>query len=447
MHGVPDTPEILLGLLDDDLERRVRAVRDLYGLVLHQETIYGATGPAARYVAAILGDPRARAEADWEHRAGRRSLRAELLDWLGWFADTASYAPEDGPGAAEDIVASQAVRPAVYADVSAFFDNPDLRVREAALAAAGLLLAAPELAHRIPQIAPAVYQVLAASADSRHRSIARHCLQAWGEDISELLAEEEERRRAEREAVSVLEDPWADPQVLEDARRWLAEHPEDTADRAWSVRRRADGLESAQGPGLAGLQDPQQPKAEQPAFGVRQEPAANGWAVAKDEDRARWVFTPFVGLGPLHFGMSPQEVVAALGVGATTSRWQHPPGGEPRHEEDHFPALGVSVYYAGSRPRLACVAVDARTGPQVTLEGAPLVGRVPSELEQWLLDRGAREGGVLYTHAADPGSQKLGLVLRAQRVGDAVLTRPLFMRHDWVVATWDHVPGTEWSTF
>ncbi|MFD5922695.1 hypothetical protein ACFVYP_39220 [Kitasatospora sp. NPDC058201] len=423
--------------------------------MLHQETIYGATAPAAQYVAAILGDPRARAEADWEHRAGRRSLRAELLDWLCWFADTASYPPEDGPGVAGDIVASQAVRPAVYADVAAFFDDPDVRVREAALAAAGLLLAAPSLAHRIPQIAPAVRRVLAASADSRHRWIARHCLQAWGEDIGELLAEEEERRRAEREAAAVLEDPWADPQASADARRWLAERPEDTADRAWSVRRRADGptgrradgLESAHGPGPAGLQDPQQPKAEQPASGARQKPSANARAVAKDEDRARWVFTPFVGLGPVHFGMSPQEVAAALGVGATTSRWQHPLHGEPRHEEDHFPTLGVSAYYAGSRPRLACVAVDARTGPQVTLEGTLLVGQVPSELEQWLLDRGAREGGVLYTHAADPGSQKLGLVLRAQRAGDAVLTRPLFMRHDWVVATWDHVPGTEWSTF
>ncbi|WP_371503033.1 hypothetical protein OG871_37740 [Kitasatospora sp. NBC_00374] len=44
---------------------------------------------------------------------------------------------------------------------------------------------------------------------------------------------------------------------------------------------------------------------------------------------------------------------------------------------------------------------------------------MPSELEQWLLDRGTREGGVLYTHAADPGSQKLGPCC-AQRVGDAV---------------------------
>ncbi|MFD8483631.1 hypothetical protein [Kitasatospora sp. NPDC059673] len=383
-------------------------------LVLHQETIYGATGPAARYVAAVLGDPRARVEADWEHRAGRRPLCAELLDWLGWFADTASYPPEDGPGAAEDIVASQAVRPAVYADVAAFFDDPDLRVREAAFAAAGLLLAAPELAHHIPQVAPAVRRVLAASADSRHRWIARHCLQTWGEDVGELLAEEEAHRRAEREAAAVLEDPWADPQASADVHRWLAERPEDTADRAWLARQWVDGSEPAQGPGLAGLQDPQQPKAEQPAFGVRQEPAANGWAVAKDEDRARWVFTPFVGLGPLHFGMSPQEGAAALGVGATTSWWQHPDCGEPRHEEDHFPALGVSVYYAGSSARLACVAGDARRGPQVTLEGAPLVGRVPSELEQWLLDRGAREGGVLYPHAADPGSQKLGLVLGAR---------------------------------
>ncbi|GAA2261328.1 hypothetical protein GCM10010430_51930 [Kitasatospora cystarginea] len=32
--------------------------------------------------------------------------------------------------------------------------------------------------------------------------------------------------------------------------------------------------------------------------------------------------------------------------------------------------------------------------------------------------------GVLYTHSGDPGSERLGLLLRAQRAGDVVLARP-----------------------
>ncbi|GAA1082543.1 hypothetical protein GCM10009663_26930 [Kitasatospora arboriphila] len=53
--------------------------------------------------------------------------------------------------------------------------------------------------------------------------------------------------------------------------------------------------------------------------------------------------------------------------------------------------------------------------------------------------------GLLHTHAGDPGSRNLGLVLRDRRAGDVVRSRPLFMIGRWSEATWDCLPGTEWS--
>ncbi|WP_052390628.1 hypothetical protein [Streptomyces sp. NRRL B-24484] len=78
-------------------------------------------------------------------------------------------------------------------------------------------------------------------------------------------------------------------------------------------------------------------------------------------------------------------------------------------------------------------------------EGTPLVGRVPSELERWLTGLEANRSGLLYTHAGDPGSRDLGLVLRAQRAGDVVRSRPLFTVDRRVEATWDCLPAGERS--
>jgi hypothetical protein len=69
----------------------------------------------------------------------------------------------------------------------------------------------------------------------------------------------------------------------------------------------------------------------------------------------------------------------------------------------------------------AGVAVDALAGPQVTPDGT--------------------------AHAADPGSADLGLIMRAQRAGDVVLTRPLFLIRKWAENGWDCIPASEWSTF
>ncbi|TDT97326.1 hypothetical protein EDD99_5450 [Streptomyces sp. 846.5] len=106
----------------------------------------------------------------------------------------------------------------------------------------------------------------------------------------------------------------------------------------------------------------------------------------------------------------------------------------------------MTAYFG--REYLEGVAVDALKGPQVTLDGTALVPRVPSMMEDWLLEYTEVRGVDLrYTHAADPGSADLGLVLRVQRAGDAVVTRPLFLVREWVVNSWDCIPGEEWKTF
>lgn len=171
------------------------------------------------------------------------------------------------------------------------------------------------------------------------------------------------------------------------------------------------------------------------------------WDVKKDSERAQWAFESHVSVGPLRFGMAHDEVSAALGSNAPARRLVQRSSGDYELVEAKFTKLGVSTYYAMGQT-LACVAVDALAGPQVTLEGTALVARVPSETEDWLYKRTkAHELDLIYTHAADPGSAELGLILRAQRAGDIVLTRPLFLIREWAENSWDCIPSEEWSRF
>ncbi len=100
-------------------------------------------------------------------------------------------------------------------------------MKEAALAATALLLADPALASSVPLYAPAIREVLAMSADSYYRWIARERLAAWGEDVTGLVTAEEQRRAALDRAGELAEDPFSQDQ--EQAIRWLEEQPVDTA--------------------------------------------------------------------------------------------------------------------------------------------------------------------------------------------------------------------------
>ncbi|MFF8599947.1 hypothetical protein ACF065_25705 [Streptomyces sp. NPDC015232] len=120
-------------------------------------------------------------------------LRAELLNWLARFADLVRLDVEDGAGTAQDLAAARAARPALQRRIADFCDDADPLVREAALAAVALPLADPVLASAVPRYGRAIREVLAESADSSYRWIARERLTAWGEDVAGLVAAEDGR--------------------------------------------------------------------------------------------------------------------------------------------------------------------------------------------------------------------------------------------------------------
>ena len=92
------------------------------------------------------------------------------------------------------------------------------------------------------------------------------------------------------------------------------------------------------------------------------------WDVKGDEERDHWSFAPMTSVGPLRFGMSSDEVVAALGGGEPAGRDCGPCRGE---SYETFTDAGVSTYYTDGL--LYCIAADALIGPQVTLDGVALV--------------------------------------------------------------------------
>jgi hypothetical protein len=161
------------------------------------------------------------------------------------------------------------------------------------------------------------------------------------------------------------------------------------------------------------------------------------WDVRTDEERGQWELRPLAGVGPLRFGTGLADVAQALGVEPA-----------PVRTAEHwvFHAAGVTVYF-GDNDKLYCVAVDALIGPQVTFDGLRLTGQVPSRAEQIVLDHAEVHGAeVRFSHAADVELPGYGLVLRSQRAGDLVLTRPVLL-DALEVNSWDGVPGDEWRTF
>ncbi|MFF1275325.1 hypothetical protein ACFVZC_18210 [Streptomyces marokkonensis] len=113
------------------------------------------------------------------------------------------------------------------------------------------------------------------------------------------------------------------------------------------------------------------------------------------------------------------------------------------------PSSVVTTYYDASGA-LAGVAVDARSGPQVTLEEMRLVGRVPSELEeQFGRYLEVHDRMVTYNQDWDFSCNVLGIVVRAQRVDDVVLSRPVFVARHWADRCGDicegPVPQEEWK--
>ncbi|CAL9654369.1 hypothetical protein [Streptomyces sp. Tu 3180] len=106
-------------------------------------------------------------------------------------------------------------------------------------------------------------------------------------------------------------------------------------------------------------------------------------------ERDDWSCSPAVGVGPLRFGMSVDDVVeAAETLGQTKVS---------DCAQDHAifsPTWEVEVHRRGAVPSspavtacvsravgLFCIAADAVHGPRIAYDGLPLVGRDLSELE------------------------------------------------------------------
>lgn len=172
------------------------------------------------------------------------------------------------------------------------------------------------------------------------------------------------------------------------------------------------------------------------------------WNVLADADRERWTYVPSVSVGPLRFGMTPAEASAALEdmtAELTPAQADNDLKAEFRRPVPPPRFRGAVTAYFGQSEGLFCVVVDALSGPQVVMDGIELVARVPSHVEAQLLEYLKARDIVLRYHVdGDSEAEELGLMMRAQRVGDVLLTRPVFavVGERWYTLS-DAIPGDE----
>ncbi|MFC8717756.1 hypothetical protein [Kitasatospora sp. NPDC057198] len=202
------------------------------------------------------------------------------------------------------------------------------------------------------------------------------------------------------------------------------------------------------GPGLA-----EDPYGERNVAGWRSNsrrrtPEPGPWPVRPERDRPRWECVPLVGVGPLRFGMTPEQVSAALGGETASSRHTYRPDpagslwadqGDPAEErlvEERFEAAGVRAHYRGWEqgrgPLLAAVTALGRSGPQVLLDGIPLVGRpvtaVEADIVKYLKDN---DLGLRFLVSGDQEIYGLGVTVRTARVGDSVISEARLGAEQW----------------
>ncbi|KJY26858.1 hypothetical protein [Streptomyces sp. NRRL S-495] len=194
MGAATDVPLNLDRLLDSDRRRRTGALDFLHHVVHHQNTLYEATVPAALYVAGILSDPRTLRPIDRSREDLPGPMRAALLGWLGAVASEANDAAAEAfrrqgfrPGDHLPFVRMSRLLPLLLGPVTAHTRDPDLSLREAAVAACIPLVDDARLRHRRTALIPSVRQVLGASAQWQHRERAIDTLEEWGEDTTGLV--------------------------------------------------------------------------------------------------------------------------------------------------------------------------------------------------------------------------------------------------------------------
>ncbi|MEU7580134.1 hypothetical protein AB0B50_21355 [Streptomyces sp. NPDC041068] len=176
------------------------------------------------------------------------------------------------------------------------------------------------------------------------------------------------------------------------------------------------------------------------------------WDALPDNERRRWSLEPYESVGPLCFGMRPGDVTESLG-GITANpqyctRAALAPGRYGTVKGECW-GLGLTFYY-GLDERLRGISVDALRGPQVFADGMPLVGQVPSRVEQWMIERSeSREPftELLYVNLGEPVSRSLGVVSCVQRAGDRLLTRPVLLPGEAMDAPARFLPAEAWATY
>ncbi|MFJ7777683.1 hypothetical protein [Streptomyces yangpuensis] len=189
----PATPVMLLELLDDDPGVQGWAFRALVEAHTRQQVFYTATAPAARFVAAVLGDPRtlvpvtdrvAQEEVEFGPQAPFL-LRAGLLTWLGDSVVEAIAQRERPCGEAEDLEAFLDLAPEFHAAALPFLDAGPAEVRAAALGLVLTVIRLPALAGLVPGHRDRVRAT--ALREGPHRLRAVDTLASWGEEVSHLL--------------------------------------------------------------------------------------------------------------------------------------------------------------------------------------------------------------------------------------------------------------------
>ncbi|WP_203833451.1 hypothetical protein [Actinoplanes regularis] len=164
-----------------------------------------------------------------------------------------------------------------------------------------------------------------------------------------------------------------------------------------------------------------------------------------DEERQRWGDVRPTHVGPLRFGMSPDEAATAMVGYSASFQDVRCVFGDTRRGDFRLPSrphdnVPVRAYFAGPAG-LQCIVVDALCGPQVTMDGIRLVGRTLPDLETEMIDYLIPRGRIVrYYPSGAAGPDEI--IVSTQLDGDTWLTEPVFaVQRERANSLWDSVPA------
>ncbi|MEU2224988.1 hypothetical protein [Streptomyces sp. NPDC018347] len=216
-------PTALTRILSHDPVARAAATDNALREVTHQNTIYEATVPVARYLAAILNHP-AIATDHFGRDAGIPPHHPTLVRLLEWLRGTAYDADDEcvaigerhfGKGFLDEYGEMREfrnLRPAIFSAVHPLLGHDNADVRDAALVAAIPLSEHPVLTTHRGELVAHARRLLATSTDRSNRDRVLDAMKAWGHDTSDLenaddmaARERYARLKAERDSPWVAE--------------------------------------------------------------------------------------------------------------------------------------------------------------------------------------------------------------------------------------------------